>query len=676
MASDEGDGPQLKFGRYEIIRELGKGAMGIVYLAKDPLIGRLVALKTIRISPNIDDEELREFQQRFMREAQAAGILSHPNIVTVHDIGTEEESGNSFIAMEYVEGRNLKEILNQGRPFSADDSAEVISQIAEALAFAHRKGIIHRDVKPANIIICDGNLAKITDFGIAKIASSVGNLTTTGQFLGTPNYMAPEQVKGTAVDGRADIFSLGVVLFESLTRQKPFGGDSLTTISYRIVHENFTPPSELDPRIPEAFDGVVEKCLRKSPADRYQSGSELAADLRAILLDEKPLIAGSVSISQSEGTMLDRTPTDKAGEKRGKVASKPSGQDGDEDEDLTDVVGESPVWKKKVRTTTAATIIGTLLALLIISSLAIWAERADVPPVDTQLEASVAKQRELRLEGQRLLDQGNIDAAYETYFELRKLAPNSREVGRVLRNLETLRSMRMSHSQRQSEALQHLEEGRRLYQQKRYSQAIPFFEQAFHLDDTLTSAVNYLRMSREQLSLQQMRSQETGQSPEVARSGVNTSVASDGGESGPQPVTLLTMFDSPVADGYFVVNVDGETVVHEQLYEERWGFLKRRGSKQVSVYRQIPADVEEIEVWVVVPSINLQEKQTIKPDLDPGALHRLIVVQQAAEMHVDRSRHVAGAQPLARLGLLAAEPAGRARVDDLLVAQLDRARHL
>ncbi len=609
--------------------------MGVVYLAKDPLIGRLVALKTIRVGPNIEDEEIREFQQRFMREAQAAGILSHPNIVTVHDIGTEEESGNSFIAMEYVEGRNLKEILNQARPFSVNDAAHVITQIAEALAFAHRKGIVHRDVKPANIIICDGNLAKITDFGIAKIASSVANLTVTGQFLGTPNYMAPEQVKGTAVDGRSDIFSLGVVLFETLTRQKPFGGDSLTTISYKIVHEKFTPPSEVDPRIPEAFDVVVAKCLQKSPGDRYQSGTDLAADLRAILRNDEPLMAGSASVSDVDNTMLDRTPTGRA-EPEKKIDDSNDASPDESVEDLRDLPASrlSP-WKKKISTALAAGVIGVLLALLIVSSLAIWSKRVDVPPVDTQREASVAKQRELRLEGERLLAQGNIDAAYETYFELRKLAPNSPRVGAMLRNLETLRSMRMSHGQRQAEALQHLDEGRRLYQQKRFSQAIPFFEQAFHLDDTLTSAVNYLRMSREQLSLQEMRRQASREEKAPAQND-STGSADNGDKSGTsQPVTLLTMFDSPVADGYFVVNVDGETVVHEKLYEERWGFLKRRTPKQINVYRQIPSDVKEIEVWVVVPSLNLQEKKSMNPSLESGKLHRLVVTLDPDTKQID-----------------------------------------
>ena len=278
----------MRLGRYEVVRELGKGAMGIVYLAKDPLIGRLVALKTIRPASHADDDETREFQQRFMREAQAAGILNHPNIVTVHDIGQDDESGMSFIAMEYVEGQNLKDVLAQGRAISFEEIGEIVAQVAEAIDFAHAKGIVHRDVKPANIILIEGNRAKITDFGIAKIASGGGNLTSTGQFLGTPNYMAPEQIKGSPVDGRTDIFSLGIVFYEALTRRKPFGGDSLTTISYRIVHEAFQPLHEINPRIPDGFEEIAARALAKDPARRYQRAREMANEIRGVVRGERP----------------------------------------------------------------------------------------------------------------------------------------------------------------------------------------------------------------------------------------------------------------------------------------------------------------------------------------------------------------------------------------------------
>ena len=242
--------------------------MGVVYLGRDPVIGRLVALKTIR-AVSEDDVEQREFQERFLREAQAAGILSHPNIVTVHDVGEDSATETSFIAMEYVEGKNLKQLLSEKTPFSSERVAEIVGQVAEALDYAHRRGIVHRDVKPANIIITPEGQVKITDFGIAKTEKS--NLTTTGQFLGTPNYMSPEQVTGDAVDGRSDLFSLGVVLYELLTRKKPFSADNLTSISYKIVHEQFVPPETYDASIPPEFadgprQGPLEGSGREVPA--------------------------------------------------------------------------------------------------------------------------------------------------------------------------------------------------------------------------------------------------------------------------------------------------------------------------------------------------------------------------------------------------------------------------
>jgi serine/threonine protein kinase len=263
-----------RFGRYEVVRELGKGAMGVVYLGKDPVIGRLVALKTIRAAAE-DDLEQREFSERFLREAQAAGTLSHPNIVTVHDVGEEDET--SFIAMEYVEGKNLKQLVREKAPLSWDRIAEIIAHVAEALDYAHRRGIVHRDVKPANIIITPDGAVKITDFGIAKIETS--SLTETGQFLGTPNYMSPEQVTGEAVDGRSDLFSLGVVLYELLTKKKPFLGDNVTSISYKIVHEDYARLQSVDPSIPAEFDPIILQALAKDPAARYQRGSDFARAL-------------------------------------------------------------------------------------------------------------------------------------------------------------------------------------------------------------------------------------------------------------------------------------------------------------------------------------------------------------------------------------------------------------
>jgi tRNA A-37 threonylcarbamoyl transferase component Bud32/tetratricopeptide (TPR) repeat protein len=276
-----------KLGRYEILEEIGKGAMGVVYLARDPLIGRHVALKTFHIGYSVKDQELQQFRKRFIREAQSAGILSHPSIVTIHDVVEESAEGVTFIAMEYVRGTNLKELLQRSDALPVDFALEVVAQVADALEYAHSKGVVHRDVKPANIIITPDQKVKITDFGIARLDTS--NLTVEGQLLGTPNYMAPEQIQGKDVDHRADLFSLGVVLYELLTRQKPFQGENLTVVTHRIVYDSFTPPEEFVGELPQGLRAILVKALEKDPAARYQRAGEVGEALREILAAQEAL---------------------------------------------------------------------------------------------------------------------------------------------------------------------------------------------------------------------------------------------------------------------------------------------------------------------------------------------------------------------------------------------------
>ena len=234
-------GKKLNHGRYEIIDTLGRGAMGVVYLARDPLIDRQVALKTLRV--DLDDQDSGEFRERFLREARAAGGLNHTGIVTVHDVGEDPESGLVFIAMEFIEGRDLKQMVNEGHVFRPSEAARIAADVAQALDYAHNMGVVHRDIKPANIILTRDGTPKITDFGIARIESS--NLTVDGQFLGTPNFMSPEQVTGKPIDGRSDIFSLGVVLFTLLTGRRPFSGDTMHEVTMKVVQDQLAVfPSE------------------------------------------------------------------------------------------------------------------------------------------------------------------------------------------------------------------------------------------------------------------------------------------------------------------------------------------------------------------------------------------------------------------------------------------------
>ena len=254
-----------QIGRYRILGELGRGATGVVYRAQDPAIGRIIAIKTIRLSDFTDPTERERLRERLFREAQSAGMLSHPNIVTIYDIA--EENGLAYIFMECVDGPPLEKVLNSAEPIRSDHALAILRQTATALDYAHQKGIVHRDIKPANILIHEGTLAKITDFGVAKIMSQ--QMTQSGVMMGTPNYMSPEQVQGHAVDGRADQFSLAVIAYEILTGEKTFQAEQLPALLFRIVREDPVPPQRLNPSVGPQVEVALKKALAKSANDRY-----------------------------------------------------------------------------------------------------------------------------------------------------------------------------------------------------------------------------------------------------------------------------------------------------------------------------------------------------------------------------------------------------------------------
>ncbi len=265
--------------------------MGTVYKAVDPLIERTVAIKTISL--NLSKEELAEFEERFYREAKSAGRLNHPNIVTIYDVG---DTGDiAYIAMEYLEGESLREMLDSGVVLPVELIGKIAARIASALNYAHENHVVHRDIKPANIMITPNRNVKIMDFGIAQIPT--GSRTQLGTVLGSPKYMAPEQVAGQATDGKTDIFALGVVLYEMLTGTTPFNGDNLSAIMFKILHEEPAPPSTINPRVPPIFDQIISRALAKRPADRYQTAREFARDLRN--LDAVPLHASSQQVGDN-----------------------------------------------------------------------------------------------------------------------------------------------------------------------------------------------------------------------------------------------------------------------------------------------------------------------------------------------------------------------------------------
>jgi eukaryotic-like serine/threonine-protein kinase len=280
-------------GRYKIVGELGRGAMGIVYEAKDPALDRTVALKTIILGD--DAEGRKEHQKRFFLEAKAAGKLTHPSIVTTYDFG--EADGVAYLAMELLEGTDLRTRLQQG-PLPAAEAVEVARQVADGLAFAHERGIVHRDIKPGNIMLLDSGHAKIMDFGLARMRAAE-HKTVTGMVLGTPKYMSPEQVAGSPVDQRSDLFSLGIVLYEMLTGARLFGGDDMTQIMHNVAHQEHEPPTRLKPDLPAMLDFVIARALKKDAAVRYQDARELAADLSTCFAE---LRTRPASHEKGEGT--------------------------------------------------------------------------------------------------------------------------------------------------------------------------------------------------------------------------------------------------------------------------------------------------------------------------------------------------------------------------------------
>ncbi|MBE7367416.1 CHASE2 domain-containing protein [Ramlibacter sp. HM2] len=280
MLLDGGAVEKPMLGRYQVEKELGKGAMGIVYQGRDPKIGRVVAIKTMALAQEFDGDELADARERFFREAETAGRLQHQNIVTIFDAG--EEHDLAYIAMEFLKGRDLADHCRDGNLLPAPKVLSIVARVAEALAYAHRQNVVHRDIKPANIMYePEADVVKVTDFGIARITDS--SKTKTGLVLGTPSFMSPEQIAGKKVDGRSDLYSLGVMLYQMLTGVLPFRGDSMAELMYKIANEEAPDLKVVRPQLPERLAQVVARALAKKPDLRYADGEEFARDLREVI---------------------------------------------------------------------------------------------------------------------------------------------------------------------------------------------------------------------------------------------------------------------------------------------------------------------------------------------------------------------------------------------------------
>ena len=501
-----------KLGRYEILSELGKGAMGVVYLGRDPLIGRELALKTFRLGYSAGDQELEQFRTRFLREAQSAGILSHPNIVTIHDVAVDP-GGDFFIAMEYVQGTDLKLVMQRQR-LEPRFATEVVAQIADGLGYAHSKGVVHRDVKPANVIITTDKQAKITDFGIARVEAS--NLTMEGQLLGTPNYMAPEQIQGQAVDHRADIFSLGVMYYELLTGKKPFAAENLTAVTHKIVYEPFPPLEEQAPGLPAACTDVLGRALAKDPTVRYSQGADMASDLRAIytpqtgelpavrrggsFLDDArqastaatatvPLAAPTGSASTA-GTPAAGTPTAGTPAPGAPVAGAPAAAAQATGAPVATPAG-LPVAGR------VAVALGLIVALAVVGFGVFKLVSTDAEPLAAVDPEAERRQQVLTLveEGRQLLDAGEAEAALAAFERALTIAPEDREVRR-------LRTRAVSHTLLPAgvdagDATQLLEAARSALRAHDYDQAVRLAERALEVDPESENGKEVLEEARD-----------------------------------------------------------------------------------------------------------------------------------------------------------------------------------
>ncbi len=278
-------------GRYEVVKQLGKGAMGVVYLGKDPRINRTTAIKTFQFPEEVDPDQTQELKKRFFQEAESAGTLAHPNIVTIYDAG--EENDLAYIAMEFLQGHDLTRYTKPDALLDMPRAVSYAADVADALDYAHQKGIVHRDIKPANVMLLDSGVVKITDFGIARITAS--SQTQTGVVKGTPHYMSPEQISGQKVDGRSDIFSLGVMLYQLLSGRTPFSGDNMAALMHQIMNVPQHDPREYNPKIPKALVQILDKALQKNRDERYQSAAELARHLRIVAKKLEGGVAGGQS---------------------------------------------------------------------------------------------------------------------------------------------------------------------------------------------------------------------------------------------------------------------------------------------------------------------------------------------------------------------------------------------
>ena len=592
--------PVTHVGRYEIERTLGRGAMGIVYLARDPLIDRKVALKTLRLDVDVDVAD--EFRERFLREAQAAGRLNHPGIVTIHDVGEDRASGVLYIAMEYIEGRDLKEILASGHRFRPSEAARIVADVAVALDYAHQMGVIHRDIKPGNLILTHDGSARIADFGIARMESS--NLTVDGQFIGTPNFMSPEQIAGGSIDGRSDIFSLGVVLFTLLTGQRPYTGGTMHQVTKRIIEDPAPIPSTIEEGVPAAFNPIVVKCLDKDPDRRFQTGSELAnvlATLARSLVRREPgddlgtsIHSPDLETRAGEGMPALRVPRVGAGRE------SPFRRIWRRNRDRI-VLPESMYWK--VDPGWGWIIIGAWAVMWAVIFGFLMTQRLREPFAAPSAGAT----RNLSRTAGALWSAGDALAAGElerarsaALFALDQApaSPAARalasEIGRLIEEDRTSAATQLRVAEL-------VAEGRRAYRSGNYAKAAGHFREALELDPQSELAADYLELAEDRSRPTTRRQRSTSaptrvSGPELKLSSAGIPVAT------PKPgnARITVYYNCPINAGTVTIAVDGETTVEIPFDHTKKGFLglKTEGRGTIKRVFLVPSGKRSVAVTI------------------------------------------------------------------------------
>ncbi len=616
-----------KLGRYEIVDEIGKGAMGVVYLARDPLIGRLVALKTFRIGYSLKDQEMEQFRVRFMREARSAGILTHPNIVTIHDVVEDSGDGLAFIAMEYVRGTNLKLLMQAEQPLTPQFVLDITAQVADALDYAHANRVVHRDIKPANILITAENRVKITDFGIARLDSS--NLTQEGQLLGTPNYMAPEQIQGREVDHRADLFSLGVVLYEMFTRHKPFQGENLTVVSHRIVYDHFTPPEEYTQDLLPGVEPVLTRALEKDPGRRYQRARELVDDLRRAVergleredLNETRSLSASPVIlvppdppsppppPVAKPTLLSRwrsrsaappppPPPAPAAMEDSSASLPPLPPPPPASEDLNDTVATEappplPAPRRPLPLGRLLAAGGAVIALALLAGAAYrlwrgWSQPAPEPQIAAAANPGQAQAAKLRVDADAAMRRGEFGKAVDLYRQAEALDPGNENL-RQMREMADLQLQDFPNLVNQEKAIAaNLAGAQRALAERKYDRAVTLAGLVLSLEPESEEAKAVL--AKAQQGKARLAKQQTAPAAPGAPSQTEDVAATDptaeappaghgeGSSAQAQTSTLQVRFQSDI-DAVLIVRVNNREVLRRDFGRGGGIFRPRRGDQ-------------------------------------------------------------------------------------------------